>query len=174
MFRPTQLLRSAFAAALACTAALFAGCSSDPVAFDVKITVDKALEGTAMQVDIFGVNKTVELPKWEAFPIADYWQPGNTSRRDLDRHTLTFGRKLPTTQTFPASDPKWSNWLTAGAVSAVVIADIPGVAGSGTSDPRRLILPLLKSDWDRDDSDAPLEIRIKESGLILVTRRTQK
>jgi hypothetical protein len=157
---------------LACIAALLTGCSNAPVAHTLTFTVDKSQHNKSVQVDIFGINATTDLPKWEAYVISEYWQPNNTARSDLDRVSLHFGRKHPTTQSLSEFDSHWERWLATGATYAVVIADIPGVTNdrAGNADPRRLILPLNRRLWDKDD-DGAIKILIQESGLRLITPR---
>ena len=68
---------------------LFAACSTTPTPsrYTVNFTLDKALEGTSLQVDVIGANAVADLPKWQAYSITEYWQPGNTTRRDADKAT---------------------------------------------------------------------------------------
>jgi hypothetical protein len=152
-------------------------CSSapKPVAQPITLTLDKSLENTSIQVDIIGANATSDLPKWESYSITEYWQPGNTTRRDTDRHTVDFGRGKPAAQTIGPNDAKWPRWLQTGATYVVVIADLPGVSSDqqGNADPRRLILPLDAKQWKKERK-APIEIQIKESGLRLLTPRNLK
>lgn len=159
-------------------AALFiAGCASSPkpVAHEIKITVDKTLENTSLQIDLIGANAVSDIPKWESYSVTEYWQPGNATRRDTDRITLDYGRGKPAAQTVPSTDAKWKRWLGTGASYLVVIADLPGVSSDrgGAADPRRLIIPLDVNAWKKDKK-APLEILVQESGLRLLTPMNQK
>lgn len=151
---------------------LFAACSTTPTPsrYTVNFTLDKALEGTSLQVDVIGANAVADLPKWQAYSITEYWQPGNTTRRDADKATLDFGRGKPLVQTLASTDPQWNEWLRTGALYMVVIADLPGVAADkqGNADPRRLILPLDKAAWPHGNKGA-IEVLIQESGLRLLT-----
>jgi hypothetical protein len=162
---------------LLATALLLAACNSapKPAAQTITLALDKSLENTSLQVDIIGANATSDLPKWESYSITEYWQPGNTTRRDTDRYTVDFGRGKPASQMISAIDAKWARWLQTGATYVVVIADLPGVASDqqGNADPRRLILPLDAKQWKKDRKD-PIEIQIKESGLHLLTPRNLK
>ncbi|AWI10054.1 hypothetical protein [Ereboglobus luteus] len=158
---------------IAALSALFiAGCGSTPkpVAHEIKITVDKSLENTSLQIDIIGANAVSDLPKWQSYSITDYWQPGNATRRDTDRITLDYGRGKPSAQTVAATDAKWKRWLDQGASNVVIIADLPGIAADrgGAADPRRLILSLDAKAWKKDKK-APLEILVQESGLRILT-----
>lgn len=163
--------------ATAALALLFSGCASapKPVAHSVKITVDKSLENTSLQIDLIGANATADIPKWESYSVTEYWQPGNSTRTNADRLTLDFGRGKETAQTVPATDAKWTRWIEQGASYVVIIADLPGVAADkgGNADPRRLILPLDAKQWKKDKKD-PLEILVQESGLRLLTPRNLK
>ena len=155
-----------------------AGCfttAPKPAAHEVKITVDKSLENTSLQIDLIGANATSDIPKWESYSVTEYWQPGNTTRRDTDRITLDYGRGKPASQTVPANDAKWKRWFDTGSSYLVVIADLPGVASDkgGAADPRRLILPLDEKSWKKSKKE-PLEILVQESGIRILTPRNQK
>ncbi|MDR0353891.1 MAG: hypothetical protein LBI02_11305 [Opitutaceae bacterium] len=175
---PQQPIR-ALAAALSLLAAALAlaACTSapKPVAHTIALTLDKSLENTSLQVDIIGANATSDLPKWESYSITEYWQPGNSTRRDTDRYTVDFGRGKPASQKIGSTDAKWTRWLQTGATYVVVIADLPGIASDqqGNADPRRLILPLDAKQWKKAGK-APIEIQVKESGLRLLTPRNLK
>ena len=155
----------ALAAGLGLLAAAFAltACNSapKPVAHTITLALDKSLENTSLQVDIIGANATSDLPKWESYSITEYWQPGNTTRRDTDRYTVDFGRGKPSSQMIGSIDAKWSRWLQTGATYVVVIADLPGIPSDqqGNADPRRLILPLDAAQWKKDKKD-PIEIQV--------------
>lgn len=144
-----------------------------PQAWNVKVTVDPSLTGTTLDVDIVGVNDLTDLPKWQTYSVTEYWQPGNTFRRDAPRATLSFGRDRAPEQVFAATDARWQGWLRTGAASLVLIADLPGEVGdrTGNADPRRLILPLDKNAWP--GKTQALEVLVQESGLRLLTARAR-
>jgi hypothetical protein len=177
--KPT--ITTLLATAAAALALLLTGCSSmsktkdmlassKPVAQNIKITVDKTLENTSIQIDLLGASTVSDLPKWQTYSVTEYWQPGNTTRRDTVRVTLDFGTGKPATQTLPKKDPMWKRWLGTGSANLVILADLPGIAAGGTSDPRRLIIPLDAKSWKKS-SGAPIEILVQESGLRLLTPR---
>lgn len=153
-------------------ACLFAGCASvpKPKAYAVRLSVDPALAGTTVMVDLAGPNEISDLPKWQTYSITEYWQPGNVFRRDASKATLEFGRDHPATQILAATDPRWKEWLKTGALHLVIVADIPGVVNdqAGNADPRRLIVPLDKAVWGGAET---IDIVVQESGLRLVTPR---
>ena len=174
----TALIATAAAAIAFC----FAGCetvskaknmiaSSKPAAQNIKITIDKTLENTSIQIDLVGANPVSDLSKWETYSVTEYWQPGNATRRDADRATLDFGRGKPSTQVFSKKDSRWKRWLDTGAARLVILADLPGVAAGGTNDQRRLIIPIDAKSWQKSGGD-PIEILVQESGLRLLTPRT--
>jgi hypothetical protein len=155
---------------------LGSGCTSTtvkPRAFEVQLTVDKALEATSLQVDLIGANTLADLPKWTSYSVTDYWQPDNAQRRDASKFTFQFGRGLPTKVTINREDPKWDPWLKSGVAHLVILADLPGAAidQPGNADPRRLIIPLDKKLWKRS---APLEILIQEGGIKLLTKQKKQ
>jgi len=149
------------------------GCTSTtvkPRAFDVKLTIDKPLASTSLQVDLIGANTLADLPKWSTYSVTEYWQPDNTQRRDASKITFQFGRGLSTTVAISREDPRWQSWLKSGVAHLVIMADLPGAATDqvGNADPRRLIIPLDKKLWKRSD---PLEIVIQEGGIKLLTKQ---
>ena len=178
----TKLVTTTILAAATAALALFlTGCgsankaanmltSTKPVAQNIKITVAKTLENTSLQIDLLGANTISDLPKWETYSVTEYWQPGNTTRRDTVRFTLDFGTGKPASQTFSKKNEIWKRWLGTGCANLVILADLPGVAGGGANDPRRLIIPLDAKSWKKS-SGAPIEILVQESGLRLLTPR---
>jgi hypothetical protein len=167
----SSLRLTSFLALAGLVLGLLAGCSTapTPTQYSLSFKLDKALEGTSLAVDIIGANAVSDLPKWEAYSITDYWQPGNVTRRDADKASLEFGRGRPTTQVFSSTDPKWNQWLKTGALHVVVIVDLPGIPSDkqGNADPRRLILPLDKAQWP--SGQKTIEVLIQESGVRLLT-----
>lgn len=161
-------------AALA-AAFFFTGCTSvpKPRAYNLRLSVDPALAGTTVMVDLAGANEISDLPKWQTYSVTDYWQPGNVFRRDAHKATMEFGRDHPTAQTLAANDPHWAEWLRTGALHLVIVADIPGVVSdqAGNADPRRLIVPLDKAVWGRAEI---IDVVVHESGLRLVTPKKSK
>ncbi len=153
-------------------AGVFAGCASvpKPRAYTVRLSVDPALAGTTVMVDLAGANEISDLPKWQTYSVTEYWQPGNVFRRDARKAGMEFGRDQPATQSLPMSDPRWKEWLKTGAMHLVIVADIPGVVNdqAGNADPRRLIVPLDKAVWGKAET---IDIVVHESGLRLVTPR---
>ena len=151
-------------------ASFFAGCASvpKPRAYTVRLTVDPALAGTTVMVDLLGANEISDLPKWQRYSVTEYWQPGNVFRRDARKAAMEFGRDRPTVQTLAMTDPHWNEWLKTGAMHLVIVADIPGVVNdqAGNADPRRLIVPLDKAVWGKAEV---IDIMVNESGLRLVT-----
>lgn len=152
---------------------LAGGCNSTtvkPRAFEVHLTVDKALAGTSLQVDLIGANTLADLPKWTSYSVTEYWQPDNPQRRDASRVTYQFGARQPLKVVLDREDPRWQAWLNAGVQNLVIMADLPGAATdqAGNADPRRLIIPLDKKLWRSGD---PLEIVIQEGGLRLITKQ---
>ena len=152
---------------------LLAGCASvpQPRAFSISLTLDPALHGTSVQVDMVGANDLADLPKWQSYSVTEYWQPGNSFRRDARKHTVQFSRDQPDTQMLLMGDSLWPEWLHTGAQHLVIVADLPGPVTDqvGNADPRRLILPLDRAAWD--GSVNTINILVQESGLKLLTPR---
>ncbi|MFO1448473.1 MAG: hypothetical protein U1F61_09980 [Opitutaceae bacterium] len=170
---PLHLIRLFTWTSAAVLAFALSGCvtAPKPSAYTVEVTLDPALAGTSLQVDVVGANELSDLPKWQSYSVTEYWQPGNAFRRDARKATLAFGRGRPDTQTLAVDDAKWAEWLRTGALHLVIIADLPGPMSDqmGNADPRRLILPLDRAAWDRKLQK--LQIVVQESGLRLMTPR---
>jgi hypothetical protein len=158
-------------AGLISLASLLGGCATapKPQAYSIKVELDPALAGTSLQVDVMGANKVSDLPKWESYSVTEYWQPGNVARRDARKATMQFGRGRPESQILAANDPRWSEWMNTGAQYLVILADLPGswTDRPGNADPRRVILPLDKSEWVK--GTGTIEFVIQQSGIRLVT-----
>ena len=168
-----SLYRLRFVLGLVFSVLAFGGCASAPAPrpYGVKVTLDAALAGTSVQIDLVGVNEIADLPKWQSYSVTDYWQPNNSFRRDARKYTMQFGRDTANTQTLLSVDPHWVEWLRTGALQLVIVADLPGAQTDqvGNADPRRLILPLDKAAWG--GKVETLEILVQESGLRLMTPR---
>ena len=167
------LLRFAPVASLALLALVLGGCTSapQPKAYSIHVTLDDALVGTSVQVDVVGVNTLADLPKWQSYSVTEYWQPQNAFRRDAHKYSMQFGRETPKSLTLASTDPIWADWLRTGSMNVVLIADLPGAAAdqAGNADPRRLILPLDAAAWGSDVKQ--IEILVQESGFKLLTAR---
>ncbi len=159
-----------------CLLLLNGGCASrtiKPRAFQVNLTVDKALESTSLQVDLVGANALADLPKWTSYSVTEYWQPDNPQRRDALRITYQFGRGISNIVTLSRDDVRWQSWLKGGVAYLVIMADLPGSAvdQNGNADSRRLIIPLDKKLWRSSDM---LEILIQEGGIRLLTKQKKQ
>ena len=144
-------------------------CSSQPARlkpgkFDLVFSIAPALVGGSVQVDLIGASARSYLPNLETISLSQYWSPDNAVRRDVPKATIVFGAGSPSVQKFPASDPKWTSWLSAGAEFLVLMVDSPGM-------PSRLIVPLDQREWGKVPA---LEFLIQESGIRLVTARPVK
>lgn len=164
------LLRFAPALAVALLALGFGGCASapQPKAYTVHVTLDDALVGSSVQVDLVGVNTITDLPKWQSYSVTEYWQPQNAFRRDAQKYSMQFGRDTAKSFSLDSTDPVWSQWLKTGATNLVLVADLPSASAdqAGNADPRRLILPLDAAAWG---DVKQIEILVQESGLKLLT-----
>ena len=154
----------------------FGGCASNtvkPRAFEVRLTLDPALAGMSLQVDLIGANTLADLPKWTTYSVTEYWQPDNPLRRDDSHLCAQFGRGLPAKLVVARDHPHWQTWLKSGVSHLVILADLPGVTSdqAGNADPRRLLIPLDKKLWNSKD---PLEIVIQTGGLKLLTKQKNK
>jgi hypothetical protein len=134
--------------------------------FAIRVELDPALKEKSVLVDLVGVNRANE-ERWKAYPMRKYWSDGDPMRADAARWTCNFIASSNLTQTLKTTDPIWKQW--AGASSVFVLADLPGAAldRPGTQDPRRQVLPLYRSAWQKGTKE--IEVRIKESGIEVVT-----
>jgi hypothetical protein len=152
------------------------GCCSYPgpaQAWPISITADPTLKGKSVEVDLVAVN-AAEDPGWQSMPISDYFQANNQKRADAAKYMMHFGPGKPETQKFDPATPQWKElwktWLGQGAVNMYIIANLPGDFSdkSGTSDPRRRILPLGKCAWQKN-TPKEWQIRLRASGVEVET-----
>lgn len=137
---------------------LMTGCSSTPVAWNVKIHKPATIE-----VDLVGV-KEREKPLLDAYSIDKYWSPDDPVRKDADK--LSSDAKPTEDWLITRKDPKWKSWLNRGVGGVFIIANLPGNFDSGP-DPRREYLPLTKGHWDA--KKRTLEIEVQSSRILILT-----
>lgn len=153
--------------ALMCLA--LGGCGG-PGRYDVEVTLDGALKGQTVEVDLIGVNNAANLNKYKAYEVSKYFAAGDTMRADATtKHTMKFVAGGADKQTLSNGDAKWEQWNT--PTELVVMASIPGLADKkGEMDPRRTILPLDTKNWE----GRKLEIQVTRSGLNVLTHQKKK
>jgi hypothetical protein len=134
--------------------------------FAIRIELDPALKDKSMLVDLVGVNPANE-ERWKSYSMSKYWQDGDPMRKDAAKWTCNFISESNLVRTLTPTDPIWKEWQ--GASSLFVLADLPGKHSdlTGSQDPRRQILPLFQSAWEKGTKE--LEVRVKESGIQVVT-----
>lgn len=150
----------------ACALLLLAGgCGCPPKAYNVTVTVSDELKNRTIYVDLVGLNKTMGEAV-SSKSMSAYWQPGDTLRKSLDLHSMTFLAEDNAPRTLSEDDPIWETWK--GATDLYVLARLPGEFDDlpGQSDSRRLILPLGSCRWEGDT----IEIVVKQG---VVTHTTE-
>ncbi|MEX2217767.1 MAG: hypothetical protein WD749_03325 [Phycisphaerales bacterium] len=155
--------------AVALGAGLLGGCAAGPGKYDVAVRPAEGLRDGAgripsFEVDLVGVNPT-DAERLRSYSVSDYFSGSDPVRADADRKTLAFTAAKPGPQTLSLKDPVWKTWSSHGATELVVLANIPGVGGSGPNDRRRLVLPLSTDRWKGSD----IEIEIQRSGVVCRT-----
>jgi hypothetical protein len=82
--------------------------------------------------------------------MSSYWEPGNPMRESAVKYVMTFGASAAKEQILAKSDPIWQKWKERKATHLLVMAFLPGIKDQpGGADPRRIILPLDSSKWEK-------------------------
>jgi hypothetical protein len=165
-----------------------AACGPKPFSGTVNISpTAKFKEQTGLlptiELDVIGVN-AIELQRWKAYPIDNYWTPGNTFRGNAAHATFL----MTTASPGPFQVGSWTNerdtWKKSGATSLVLIANLPGAWRprpatakgppppgvhwyEGKDDPRRLIVPWTQGAYGMFTNT--VDINMGPSGLRLMT-----
>lgn len=168
----TSLTKTAWMALTTVTALLcltLGGCGG-PGRYDVEVTLDGALKGQTVEVDLIGVNNAQKLGIYKAYEVSKYFGAGDNQRADeKSKHTMKFVAGGADKQVLSSGDAKWENWNT--PTDLVVMASIPGLADKkGEMDPRRTILPLDTKNWE----GRKLEIQVTRSGLNVLTHQKKE
>lgn len=132
---------------------LFTGCETTqyPDPYDFNVILGSQLKGASVQVDIIGISED-QLSTYVNKSVTEYFKPDDPLRQNALKTSLNFRRDTAEAQAFPVTDPVWRAWIEENNAKYVVfLADLPGLNKDqpGNQDPRRLILPLEKSKWDK-------------------------
>jgi hypothetical protein len=174
-FRESLLL-----AGMALVAFLAVGCS--PITpLNVTVALDPAYKFDGqMQVDIVAINPN-DHQRWRDYSMTKYWEPNDAMRKSVPVYTMTLDPAKTPSQTLSASDPIWGKWL-AGAnekdpPKLYVLAGIRKAWNAekddkpGDQDPRRQMLPLGASRWDKSLGSPPnVKLTVKATGIITDTQ----
>jgi hypothetical protein len=139
---------------------------------DVQITVDDALIGQPVELNLYAANVS-DRDLWRSIPVDQYFGSGSSLRRGTsEKAVIAFepgGRartKVLKARGTPESDRLWANWKARGGWDLVLLAYIPNAPrhpGDPQSDPRRLVLPLDRCRWE--DASKPIEIRVHRGSI---------
>jgi hypothetical protein len=160
--RAGQLLSIARAAALAAVVALLtAGCASSghksgkPVAWNVKVTKSTA---ASVEVDLLGISPSEDSYWRRSVKPDDYWNPNKPIRKQAQNRSRTTRFESGPVFVLKMDDPIWKQWRSYGTTELLVMANLPGKYSNDEADPRRLIVPIGKNDWQAKDNTLELEI----------------
>ena len=151
-----------------CLVLPFFGCSSTPKpkAYNLKLSLDPALQGSTVQVDLIGFNES-NLARYKTYSVSSYFgDPDDRIRNRSRKKQFVFGQGQPEEQILLSTDPIWQEWLVQEkALYLLILVDLPGIIEDQDSqlDPRRLIVPLDKKAW-QGNTDM-IEIVISEINI---------
>ena len=156
---------------------VFAGCNSckpgggpgKSQAYNLHVTLDKALKDSSVEVDVMAVN-SYDLERLKTYSLNKYWQAGDPMRADLPKTSFSFLSGNDLERVLKATDPKWQQWTKSGVQYLVILADLPGVyqeGMTGSQDPRRQILPICECYWPPKTKDILVEVQA--SGVRIIT-----
>ena len=156
---------------------LFAGCSSckpggppgKPEAYNLHVTLDKALKDSSVEVDVIPVS-TSDLERLKTYSVNKYWQAGDSMRADLPKISFSFVSGNDLDHVLKATDPKWQQWTKSGTQYLVILADLPGVYQDGmigSQDARRQLLPICQCYWPSRTKE--LAVDVQASGVRITT-----
>ena len=148
-------------------------CSSGPIDRNTQFTLGNSLQvnnqsTSTIAVDLVGVNAT-DYKRWYNYSMTQYFSAGDLMRSGATKATINFTPGATATIVFSKHNPIWKKWKKDGDTYLFVLAQLPGIRQDmpGPEDPRRLILPLKKSRWP--GSANPIQILIKNSGVVCET-----
>jgi hypothetical protein len=158
-------------------AVMFTGCSSckpggppgKAQAYNLHVTLDKALKDSSVEVDVIPVN-SYDLERLKTYSVNKYWQAGDPMREDLPKVSFSFLSGNNLERVLKISDPKWQQWTKSGVQYLVLLADLPGVYQDGmigSQDPRRQLLPICHCYWPSRTKD--LVVDVQTSGVRIIT-----
>lgn len=132
-----------------------AGCqSTSPKPRTLDLIINKTTPAS-IRVDLICVTE-MEQHAWEGYDVDQYWTEGDSRRANADKLTVN----LPTGQPWVLrrDDPQWQHWISSGATTLLIMADLPGVFTPGPTDPRRTFVPLIKV-WDAKSPTLEIEVQ---------------
>ncbi|MCH2135260.1 MAG: hypothetical protein MK101_01610 [Phycisphaerales bacterium] len=167
---------------------IMTGCGPTPFGGTINITPSTGFkEPTGLlptiELDVIGVN-AIEQQRWKAYPIDNYWTPGNSFRANAPRATYLMTTSTPGPFQVGSWTAQRSAWKSGGATSLVLIANLPGAWRprpptergppppgvhyyEAKDDPRRLIIPWTQEAYGMFTNT--VQVDMTPNGLRLVT-----
>jgi hypothetical protein len=159
---PARLLSFVSCSALLLSLVLLApGCSSaghksgKAKAWNVKITKSTV---ASVEVDLLGISSPEDSYWRRSVKPDDYWNPNKPIRKQASNRMKSTRFEEGSTFVLKSDDATWNKWLSYGATELLVMANLPGKYSNDEADPRRLIIPIGKNDWQAKDKTLELEI----------------
>ncbi len=157
-------------------AILASGCATCPklAAYSIQVNLDPPLKGKSVVVHLVGVNPA-NLPRWEAYSMASYWNQGDPMRTDSasDRVSFDFVSANSLSQTLTLTEPHWKTWKAKGVSYVLVLADTPPshTDKPGDADDPRSKLSLDSCQWVKGTKT--LTVLVQQSGIQVQTPTRQ-
>ncbi|MEM7754207.1 MAG: hypothetical protein AAF297_01070 [Planctomycetota bacterium] len=160
-FLGSSVLAAAFAAVLT-------GCGGPRFNVTVSLSDEWVATGRvpSVEVDMVGAG-AADTPALEGKDLREYFRAGDDLRAGSPRQTFTFSRSDVGPKTLSTSDGVWAAWDQRAAETLFILANWPRIDESlpGTSDPRRLMLPMDPAYWGTNE----IEVVLFETGLRVMT-----
>ena len=129
--------------------------SGKPIAWNVKITKSTA---ASLEVDLIGVSPSEDAYWRRSVKPDDYWNPSKPVRKQAQNRAKTTRFESGNVYVLKIDDPTWNQWRAYGTSELLVMANLPGKYSNDEADPRRLVVPIGKNDWQAKDKTIELEV----------------
>ncbi len=148
-------------------------CTGGMMHRNIKLTLGKSLQQknvstSSITIDLVGVNSS-DYQRWYNYAMTKYFTAGNTLRAGATKASVHFTPGGPAAITFSKHNPIWKQWKSQGDSHLFILASLPGLRQDlpGPEDSRRLILPFNRCRWP--GSAHPIQVAVKNSGLVCLT-----
>lgn len=123
---------------------------------EVRITIGPEFANSAIQIDFVRVPRK-DVPSWMSLDVDAYFTPGNPLRAEALEKGMIFSvyygvPNKPFISRVEEDDPVWNQFdfnrgSTAQDFDIIILADLPGVHGTGEQEIRREKIPLYAKAW---------------------------